>query len=63
VLIVITAILFLNFPAINMVFRIKEARHSQFLAETHYLIDTSYHYLVGQLTTKDVLVTDVLQNV
>lgn len=60
-LIVITAILFLNFPAINMVLSYKGGKALPVSGETHYLIDTSYHYLVGQLTTKDVLVTDVLQ--
>jgi hypothetical protein len=60
-IIVITAALFFNFPAITMVLSYKGGEPLQVSGESHYLIDSSYQYLVGHLTTKDVLVTDVLQ--
>jgi len=60
-IIVITAALFFNFPAITMVLSYKGGEPLQVSGESHYLIDSSYQYLVRHLTTKDVLVTDVLQ--
>jgi hypothetical protein len=60
-IIVITAALFFNFPAITIVLSYKGGEPLQVSGESHYLIDTSYQYLVGHLTIKDVLVTDVLQ--
>jgi hypothetical protein len=59
--IVVALALFFNFPAITMVLSYKGGETLQVSGESHYLIDSSYQYLVGHLTTKDVLVTDVLQ--
>lgn len=59
---IITAVLFFNFPAIHMVLSYKGGGTLEVTGEHHYLVESAYQYLVGQLTTKDVLVTDILKS-
>ena len=59
--IVITAALFFNYPSIRTVLTYQGGGVLEITGEHHYLVEPAYQYLVGRLTTQDVLVTDVLR--
>lgn len=60
VLIVLTLVLFINYPSISTVLSYQGGGALEITGEHHYLVEPAYQYLVGQITTKDVLVTDIL---
>jgi hypothetical protein len=62
VFIVLSTILFLNYPAIRMDLSYQGGGALEITGEHHYLVESAYDYLVGQLTKEDVLDTDILQS-